>query len=152
MKLFLLLMWNAPYFYHTSKMIFNDFTLLYFSVFSFDIPIVWKSQIHRQRFGSGQWTDLFTNQKPKTRDFGGTRRRFHLDCGSKSAWAFEGRIEKKRLSKRPMQYIPLSMPSLPSVYWYKSLGKSRFWKKYTLNSCLTFFDFFLFSESPLELA
>ena len=51
---------------------------------------------------------------------------------------------KKRLSKRPMQYIPLSMPSLPSVYWYKSLGKSRFWKKYTLNSCLTFSDFFPF--------
>ena len=29
MKLFLLLMWNAPYFYHTSKIIFNDFTFQY---------------------------------------------------------------------------------------------------------------------------
>ena len=108
-------------------------TLLYFSVFSFDIPIVWKSQIHRQRFGSGQWTDLFTNQKPKTRDFSGTRRRFHLDCGSKSAWAFEGRIEKKAFEKAK-HAIVVSIETDP-------LGNQCFWKKYTLNSCLTFLSF-----------
>ena len=69
----------------------------FFAVFSTDIAIVWTSEVYCPGFGSSQWIDLSENQEPKTWDFGGTRRWFHFDCGTKPTGTLERRIERSFL-------------------------------------------------------
>ena len=140
MKLFLLLMWNAPYFYHTSKMIFNDFTLL------FSIQFWYPNCLKEPNPSSEIWIRLMNllTYESKAEN---TKFWWHPKTISSWLW-FKIRLSLWKASRK--KGVRKGQACHRCLYWDRSLGKSVFLKEIHIEF-LSYF-FVLCSKSLLELA